>query len=45
MSYPVTPTLSVDAFQVSRICPPAGSVYARPPGALGAWVSPWATGP
>src|SRR2546423_12275505 len=40
MSYPVTPTLSVEAVQVSLICPVAGSVNARLPGALGGWVSP-----
>ncbi len=39
MSYPVPPTLSVDALQVSRICPDAGCVYARLPGADGAWLS------
>src|SRR5690349_9313104 len=39
-SYPVTPTLSVDAPQVSLICPDAGWVKASPLGAVGAWVSP-----
>ena len=36
----MTPTLSVDAVQVSRICPLAGWVKARLPGAVGATVSP-----
>src|SRR5947207_3275853 len=40
MSYPVTPTLSVEAFQVSLICPVPGSVKARLAGAVGGWVSP-----
>src|ERR1044072_7130036 len=40
MSYPVTPTLSVEAFQVSRIWPDAGWVNARFVGADGAVVSP-----
>ncbi len=30
----------MDACHVSRICPVAGSVNARPAGAVGAWVSP-----
>ena len=30
----------MDAPQVSLICPAAGSVKARPAGAVGAWVSP-----
>ena len=36
----MTPTLSVEAFQVSRICPDAGWVKARLVGAVGGWVSP-----
>ncbi|GGM09434.1 hypothetical protein GCM10007977_008220 [Dactylosporangium sucinum] len=35
----MTPTLSVEAFHVRRIWPLAGWVYARLPGAVGAWVS------
>ena len=44
MSYPLTPTLSVDAVQVSLTWPVAGSVKARLPGAVGGCVSP-ADGP
>lgn len=40
MSYPVTPLLSVEACQVSLICPAVCSVKLRPVGAVGAWVSP-----
>jgi hypothetical protein len=32
--------LSLEAFQDKEICPAAGCVYARFPGALGACVSP-----
>src|SRR5438034_290224 len=44
MSYPLTPTLSVDAVQVSLTWPVTGSVKARLPGAVGGCVSP-ADGP
>src|SRR6266536_885454 len=40
MSYPVTPTLSVEAFHVNAIWPVAGSVKARLVGAVGGWLSP-----
>ncbi len=36
----MTPTLSVEAFQVNRIWPGAGWVYARFVGAVGGCVSP-----
>ena len=37
--YPVTPTLSVEAVQLNPICELEDAVAARPPGAVGDWVS------
>jgi hypothetical protein len=37
--YPVTPTLSVEAVQLSPICVLEDAVAVTPPGAVGTWVS------
>jgi hypothetical protein len=39
MRYPVTPTLSVEAVQLSPICVLEDAVAVTPPGAVGTWVS------
>jgi hypothetical protein len=40
MSYPITPTLSVEAVQLNPICELEIAVAARLPGGVGACVSP-----